>query len=219
MRRVLLPLLIVTAIWVAGCSETDSSEGTPGVTIAPAATQVPAGVPTYQAVIVGPGEEPLASADVAPRLFRDEPSIIEVLKTTIPADMVARGSGRDDHLIVAMCIVGAAETGSGVEVYADLQEDWLSLEGKQVVEYVASTYPVRIRLTRVGDTFRVDGVDKPKDGSGYLSSLDEMFPYWVRNAVDTAEAADLMRQAARAAALEWAAPLGIVSPTTTTSVR
>jgi hypothetical protein len=195
MRRVLLPLLIVTAIWVAGCSETDSSEGTPGVTIAPAATQVPAGVPTYQAVIVGPGEEPLASADVAPRLFRDEPSIIEVLKTMIPVDMVVRGSGRDDHLIVAMCIVGAAETGSGVEVYADLQEDWLSLEGKQVVEYVASTYPVRIRLT------------------------DDIFPYWVRNAVDTAEAADLMRQAARAAALEWAAPLGIVSPTTTTSVR
>jgi hypothetical protein len=223
MRRVLLPFVIVTVILIAGCSEAASPGETSGVTVgtvATVATQEPAGTPTYQAVVLGPGDEPVGSADVAPRLFRDEPSIIEALESTVPADMAERGAGMGDHLIVAILIAGVAESESGVEVYADMREVWYSLDGGKPLELGGGAYPVRIRLTKVGDVFRVDGVDKPKDGGEYLSSLDEMFPGWARDLVGTGETENRLQQAIDDAAIEWAAPTGHVPTmmTTTTAV-
>ena len=228
MRPVLAAHLIVTVILVAGCSGTASSGDTSGVTAVTAATDAtlathePTGATTYEAVILGPGDEPVSAADIAPRLFRDEPSISEALKTAVPAGMAARSPGIAEHLIVAIHIAGAAETPEGVEVYGDVREEWFSLEGEQAVEYGGATYPVRIRLSKVGGTYHVDGVDRPRDGSEYLSSIREMVPSWARDLVGTQEIADLMQQAIRAAALEWAAPFGIVTvalPTTTTSAK
>jgi hypothetical protein len=192
------------------------------VTTETAATQGPTAATTYQAVLLGRGDEPVIPADVAPRLFRDEPSIIEALETTIPADIAARSPGIGEHLIVALFVVGATETPQGVEVYADLREEWFSLGGGQAVAFGGATYPVRIHLTNDSGTFRVDEVDRPRDGSEYLSSLADMFPAWARELVGTQEMADLMHEAVLAAALEWAAPYGVVTvalPTTTTSAR
>jgi hypothetical protein len=220
MRRLLVSALIITALLVTGCAQASVPAGSNAATTETIATQGPTGATTYQAVLLGRGDEPVVPADVAPRLFRDEPSVAAALEITIPADIAARSPGIGEHLIVALFVVGATETPQGVEVYADLREEWFSLEGEQAVEFGGATYPVRIRLTKDGGTFRVDGVDRPRDGSEYLSSLDEMFPDWARSLVDTEEAADLMRQAIRVAALEWAAPYGVVTvalPTTTTN--
>lgn len=219
MRRVLLVILIGTAILSGACSQTASPGGSSGVT---GVTQEPTGATTYQTVILGPGDEPVAAADIAPLLFRDEPSISEALKTAVPAGIAARSPGIAEHLIVAIHVAGAAETPEGVEVYGDVREEWFSLEGEQAVEMGGATYPVRIRLTKDGGTYRVDGVNRPKDGRGYLSSLREMVPDWAYALVNTEEIADLTQQAIRAAALEWAAPYGVVTvalPTTTTSTR
>ena len=131
--------------------------------------------------------------------------------------MVVRGTDVVEHLIAVIGVVGAAESSERVEVYADLREEWLQLDEGQAVEFAAGVYPVRIRLTRDGDTFRVDGVDRPKDGSGYLSSLDDMFPAWARGLVDTEAAAEALERAARAAALEWAAESGLAPPTSPTT--
>jgi hypothetical protein len=215
-NRVALLLITVSTMLSVACSQAAS----PGETsIATVPTEEPTGDATYQAVVLGPGDEAVASADVAPRLFRDEPSIIDALESGVPADIAARGAGIGDHLIVAICVAGAAETESGVEVYADLQEDWFSVDGTKAVKLGGGAYPVRIRLTKVGSVFRVDGLDKPRDGNEHLSSLADMFPGWVRDLVDTEATYDRLQQATWDAALEWAAPTG-EAPTmlTTTTV-
>jgi hypothetical protein len=229
MRRVLMPLVVVTVILVAGCSEAASPGETSGATLATGATVATgttleaADAPTHQALILGPGEEPVASADVAPRLFREEPSIAEALRTAVPAGIAGvagRGAGMGNYVIVVIFIAGAAETGDGIEVYADLWDEWYSVEGARVAQLGGGPHSVTIRLTKVGGIFRVVGVDRPKDGSEYLSSLDEMFPPWVRDLMGAQETGERMRQAAEAAGREWAAATGrtlsVGLPTTTT---
>ena len=98
MRRVLVPLLSVIAIIVAGCSQAASAGDTSVVAVAP---QGPTDAATYQAVILGPGDDPVAAADVAPRVFKEEPAIIDVTpkpapRLPEPADPAADDGTADD---------------------------------------------------------------------------------------------------------------------------
>lgn len=85
-------------------------------------------------------------------------------------------------------------------------EQWFALNGWQPIQDTGGIYPVRIRLTREGDVFRLEGVDKPKDGEGYVSSLDEMMPSWVRDLVDRQDRRAEMEEALLAAAADWTRP-------------
>jgi hypothetical protein len=141
---------------------------------------------TFEAVVLGPAGEPLASADIAPELFRSEPSVRKVLETALPAGVAAQQGRyvyRGTHLILVLRVAGAAESATGIEVYGDVWEQWFALAGWQPVQDTGGIYPVRIRLARDGDVFRFEGVDKPKDGAGYVPSLNEMMPGWVRDQV------------------------------------
>ncbi len=160
---------------------------------------------TYQTVLLGPGETPVASADIAPTVFRDDSSIRRALETSLPAAIASGQDPLGNHLILAVSIAGAAETDDGVDVYADLWEAWYSLAGWQPVDGSAAIYPARIRLKRAGDSLRFEGFDIPEDGEGYGASLDEILPRWVRDRVDSDVTREHMQKAIWAAAEDWAA--------------
>jgi hypothetical protein len=225
-------LLLSLAVAIAGCGQPldghRSEQPTTSVVVGteassrPSSTTTPVTFPeatsstnpalasgqTYEAVILGPGAEPVASDDVAPRLFRDEPSVRGVLEAALPAGFAQREGqyAQGTHLIVVLNIAGAAETPTGVEVYADAWEQWFSLTGWKPVQGSAGAFPMRIRLAREADAFRLDGVDVPEDGEGYARSLDEMMPSWVRARDDNPETRDRLKEALLVAAADWARP-------------
>lgn len=164
---------------------------------------------TYEAVVLGPATEPLAPEDIAPRLFSDEPTVREVLETAVPASMAAKSGPyvyRGVHLVVGLDVGGAAETATGVEVYAEACMRWFALAGWQPIDDVDGSYALRIRLKKDGGAFVLEGVDKPKDGEGYTASLQEMLPPWVRDRVTRQASWDEMRAALTTAVAEWARP-------------
>lgn len=110
------------------------------------------------------------------------------------------------HLILVLHIAGAAESVTGIEVYGDVWEQWFALAGWQAVQDTGGIYPARIRLGRDGDGLRLEGVDKPKDGAGYMPSLNEMMPAWVRDQVGVQAKREEMKEALLVAAADWAGP-------------
>jgi hypothetical protein len=165
--------------------------------------------PTFQGVVLGPGNDPVASADIAPRIFRDSPAAIkEVLEQGLPA-YVAAEKGQyslGSHLVLGLRVAGAAETKTGVEVYADVWEQWFWLDGWKPVQGTTGAFPARIRLTRDGDAFILAGMDRPKDGDDYIPSINAMLPAWVRKRVDDDEVRARLEEAVLLTAADWARP-------------
>lgn len=160
---------------------------------------------TYQAVVFGPGEQPRGWGDDAPRLFRERPSLLRALETSLPAQ-VAHNEYGPGHLVLAVSVFGAVEKGDRVEVYAELYEGWWYLDGWQPVLEGGGIYPARIRLTRKDDSFALAGVDEPEDGEGYGRSLDRIMPGWARRLSNDDRTRDRMRAAIWRQAAVWAKP-------------
>ena len=207
----------VTTTGEASSSTPTSSEAAPAISSAtttpPAsATSVltypalPSGQ-TYEAVLIGPGEQPVDAADVAPQLFRDEPSLRRVLETEFPAAMAERKGPfvyKGIHLIVVFDVAAAAETAVGVDVYGEMWMQWFALAGWQAAQDTGGCFPARVRLKWQGSDLRLEGIDIPKDGAGYLPSLKEMMPDWIIDRVDHQENHQAMGKALVAAARAWA---------------
>jgi hypothetical protein len=171
-------------------------------TTSPAA---PSGV-TFETVILGPGDKPIAKADIAPRIFRDDPAVAKALTTSFAADRAALGGPEGDHLILVLGIEGAAASSNGVDVYADVFEQWYSLDGWKPVEGSGSIAPARIRLARDGGTYHLDGADWPEDGDGYSGSFSKIFPGWVQHRMGDQATVKPMQEADWRAAVDWAKP-------------
>ena len=219
MRRIaprIVPIVGLTLLLAAGCGSApavvsdgpaDGAEGST-VTVTIEGSSSASTGSTSQGVVLGPAVEPVAADDIAPRLFSDEPAIIEALRVELPIVFATdhEGFALGDHLILVLKVAGAAESEGGVEVYADMWEQWLSLDGWQPVQGTGGVYPVRIRLARDGAAFHIEGVEGPQDGEGYGASLDEMLPKWARDRVDLQESRDEMQDALWVAAADWARP-------------
>jgi hypothetical protein len=108
-RRACLRGLVLVALGAAGCSRPGPSPDASALEVT-RGPQGSVGESTYQVVIQGPGEKPVASADVAPRVLREEPSVLQVLETSLPAMIIADYSQYEwgERLILTLSIAGAA---------------------------------------------------------------------------------------------------------------
>jgi hypothetical protein len=211
MRRVRVLVLLLAVALATGCSRTSAPETTAAATPQVSSTtgvSAPGGVSYQVAVTARSGAQPLAAADLGAQAVCDDRAISDALATSFPASIAANEGEYvlGDHLIVVLDIAGAARTETGTDVYATVWAQWFSLAGWQPVQGSGSIYPATIRLATDGAGFRLDGVQAPQDGEGYVESLARIMPDWARAEADTDEARSRMRDALWSAASEWVKP-------------
>jgi hypothetical protein len=180
-----LVAILLLGVFLSGCgyatADSPVTSSVPSVSTTPPSVTTTSSVSKCETVILLPEDNPGAPDNETAQVFADHPNLTQALETALPAQVAS--ATETCHPVVVISVGGASIDEDTATVYAQVFEEWWSIEGTQPVEMSASVCPTRIQLKRTGDAFTVSAIDQPQDGEGFSDSLDSLFPAWVRDAV------------------------------------